>query len=233
LLIGFVGVQQRVAHPLLPLRVILDRNRGGSYLSVAVSAAAIFAVFLFLTYFLQQVKGYSPIVTCLAFLPLTAATVTASVMSNVTLLPRFGPRPLVATGMLLGAIGMFLLSRVGVDAGYLDSILVPLIVLGLGFGFTFGPAINAATARVGTGDAGGLGPGQHHAAGRRIDRYRPALDPGRRRHHQLPEQPPQPRPVRRRAGRGARLPAGLHHLLRHLPDRRRHRCHPAHRPASP
>lgn len=79
---------------------------------------------------------------------------TASVISNVKLLPRFGPRPLVATGMLLGAIGMFLLSRVGVDAGYVASTLVPLLVLGLGFGFTFGPAINAATARVAPDDAG-------------------------------------------------------------------------------
>jgi len=229
LLVGFVGVQQRVAHPLLPLRVILDRNRGGSYLAVAVSAAAIFGVFLLLTYYLQQFKGYSPIGTGLSFLPLTAATVTASVLSNVTLLPRFGPRPLVATGMLLGAIGSFLLSRVGVDAGYLSSILVPLIVLGLGFGFTFGPAINAATARVAVGDAGGgLGPGQHHAAGRRIDRDRPALDPGRRGHHQ----PPHPRQVHRRAGRGARLPDGLPHLLRHLRDRCGSRGRPAQRPAS-
>lgn len=98
LLIGFVAVQQRVEHPLLPLRVVLDRNRGGSYLSVAVSAAAIFGVFLFLAFYLQQVKGYSPITTGLAFLPLTAATVIASAASNVKLLPRLGPRPLVAPG---------------------------------------------------------------------------------------------------------------------------------------
>jgi EmrB/QacA subfamily drug resistance transporter len=137
LLAGFVLVQQRVAQPLLPLRVVLDRNRGGSYLSVAVSAIAIFGVFLFLTYYFQQVKGYSPIITGLAFLPLTAATVAASVTSNVALLPRLGPRPLVSTGMLLGAAGMVLLARVGA-----------------GSGFTFGPAINAATDRVDRQDAG-------------------------------------------------------------------------------
>jgi EmrB/QacA subfamily drug resistance transporter len=154
LLAGFVLVQQRVAQPLLPLRVVLDRNRGGSYLSVAVSAIAIFGVFLFLTYYFQQVKGYSPIITGLAFLPLTAATVTASVTSNVALLPRLGPRPLVSTGMLLGAAGMVLLARVGAGSGYAASVLPALIVLGLGFGFTFGPAINAATDRVDRQDAG-------------------------------------------------------------------------------
>jgi EmrB/QacA subfamily drug resistance transporter len=153
-LAGFVLVQQRVAHPLLPLRVVLDRNRGGSYLSVAVSAIAIFGVFLFLTYYFQQVKDYSPIITGLAFLPLTAATVTASVTSNIALLPRLGPRPLVSTGMLLGAAGMVLLSRVGADSGYAASVLPALIILGLAFGFTFGPAINAATARVHREDAG-------------------------------------------------------------------------------
>lgn len=154
LLVGFVLVQRRVTHPLLPLRVVLDRNRAGSYLSVAISAIAIFGVFLFLTFYFQRNQGYSPVVTGLAFLPLTAATVTASVTSNVTLLPRFGPRPLIAAGMLLGAVGMFLLSRVGVHATYAGSIVAPLLVLGLGFGFTFGPAINSATAGVDPDDAG-------------------------------------------------------------------------------
>ena len=154
LLAGFVVAQQRVAYPLLPLRIVLDRNRGGSFLSVAVSASAIFGVFLFLTYYFQQAKDYSPITTGLAFLPLTAATVTASVTSNIALLPRLGPRPLVSTGMLLGAGGMVLLSRVGTGSGYAASVLPALIVLGLAFGFTFGPAINAATDRLHREDAG-------------------------------------------------------------------------------
>lgn len=154
LLAGFVVTQERVAHPLLPLRVVLDRNRGGSYLSVAVSAIATFGVFLFLTYYFQQVKNYSPVTTGLAFLPLTAATVTASVTCNVALLPRLGPRPLVSAGMLLGTAGMVLLSRAGVDSGYTISVLPGLIVLGLAFGSTFGPAINAGTARVRREDAG-------------------------------------------------------------------------------
>ena len=136
------------------MRVILDRQRGGAYLSVAVPAVAIYGMYLFLTYYFQQVKGYSPITTGLAFLPLTVATVTASVTANVKLLPRFGPRTLITTGMLLGAVGMLLLSRAGVHSGYVGSILPPTIVLGLGFGLIFGPPINVATARVDPGDSG-------------------------------------------------------------------------------
>ncbi len=150
----FVAVQKRVAHPLLPLRVILERNRGGSYLSVAISAIAIFGVFLFLTYYLQQVKGYSPIITGVAFLPLSAAIVVSATSSNVRLLPKFGPRPLVAGGMLCGMAGMLLLSRLDLHSGYATSILPPLIILGLGFGLIFAPAINEATAGVAPGDAG-------------------------------------------------------------------------------
>lgn len=154
LLAVFVVVERRVSNPLLPLRIILDRNRGGSYLSVAFSAVAIFGVFLFLTFYLQQIKGFSPIITGVGFLPLTAAIVTASTLSNIKLLPRVGPRPLVVVGMLCGCTGMLLLSRLGVGSAYASGILPALIVLGLGFGFIFAPSINEATARVDPQDAG-------------------------------------------------------------------------------
>ncbi|MDQ6784835.1 MAG: MFS transporter [Actinomycetota bacterium] len=154
LLAVFVIVEQRVAHPLLPLRIIVDRNRGGSYLSVAFSAIAIFGVFLFLTFYLQQIKGYSPIITGLGFLPLTAAIITAATLSNIKLLPRLGPRPLVVVGMLCGSTGMLLLSRLGVGSRYVAGILPAMVVLGLGFGFIFAPAINEATAGVAPRDAG-------------------------------------------------------------------------------
>ena len=154
LLVAFVLVQQRVADPLLPLRVVLSRVRGTSYLAVGVSAIAIFAVFLFLTYYLQQVKDFSPIVTGLSFLPLTAGIVTASTSANIVLLPRFGPRPLVPTGMALGALGMFLLARLSPTSSYAGGVLPSLIVLGLGFGLIFAPAISSATFGVDRQDAG-------------------------------------------------------------------------------
>lgn len=154
LLVAFVLFERRAAHPLLPLRVVADRARGGSYLSVGLSAVAIFGVFLFLTFYLQQIRGYSPIVNGMAFLPLTAAIVLSSTTSNIVLYPRLGPRPLVVTGMACGAIGMAALSRVGLHTSYAAGILPWLILMGLGFGLIFAPAINGATARVAPQDAG-------------------------------------------------------------------------------
>jgi EmrB/QacA subfamily drug resistance transporter len=154
LLAVFVLVEQRVAHPLLPLRIILDRNRGGAYLSVGVTAIAIFGVFLFLTYYMQLSKGFSPVKTGLAFLPMILCILLSSTLANVKLLPIVGARKLITTGMVLGAIGMFYLSRLGPDSSYLVHILPALPVLGLGFGSIFAPAINTATAGVARSDAG-------------------------------------------------------------------------------
>ena len=154
LLVAFVVVQARVAAPLLPLRVVIDRVRGTCYAAVGLSAIAIFGVFLFLTYYLQEVKGFTPIVNGLAFLPLTAGIVAASTSSNIVLLPRTGPRPLVAAGMTLGAVGMFLLARITPTSGYAGHVLPSLVVLGLGFGLVFAPAINSATYGVAPRDAG-------------------------------------------------------------------------------
>jgi EmrB/QacA subfamily drug resistance transporter len=154
LLITFVLVQQRVAHPLLPLRIVLDRNRGGAYLSVGIPAIAMFGVFLFLTYYLQLTKGFSPVQTGLAFLPMVACILTASISSNILLMPIVGARRLITTGMVLGAIGLFYLSRITASSGYATSVLPALLVMGLGFGLVFAPAINTATAGVARSDAG-------------------------------------------------------------------------------
>jgi len=105
LLTAFVVAEQRSSHPLLPLRVILDRTRGGSYVAVGITGIAIFGIFLFLTYYMQQVKGYSPLTTGLLFLPLVAAILVASTFSSVVALPRVGPRVLITMGMLLSAGG--------------------------------------------------------------------------------------------------------------------------------
>jgi EmrB/QacA subfamily drug resistance transporter len=153
-LTGFVFAERRSTHPLLPLRVILDRTRGGSYVAVGLSGIAIFAVFLFLTYYLQEVKGYSPVTSGLAFLPMIGCILLSSNVSSIVTLPRFGPRVLIATGMLLGAGGMTYLTQLTVTSSYLGGILPPLLILGLGFGMIFAPAINTATAGVQRQDSG-------------------------------------------------------------------------------
>ncbi|HEY1664101.1 MAG TPA: MFS transporter [Trebonia sp.] len=154
LLAAFVVAEQRGSHPLLPLRVILDRTRGGSYVAVGLSGIAIFAVFLFLTYYLQVVKGYSPLTSGLAFLPLIACILLSSNLSSIVALPRLGPRVLIATGMLFGCGAMTYLTQLTVTSTYVGDMLAPLIIMGLGFGMIFSPAINTATAGVERQDSG-------------------------------------------------------------------------------
>ena len=95
LLAAFAAWQGRAAHPLLPPRVVLDRNRGGAYASMLIAGAGLFGIFLFLTYYLQQTLGYSPLVTGLAFLPIAAGSALASNLATIVLMPRVGPKPLV------------------------------------------------------------------------------------------------------------------------------------------
>jgi EmrB/QacA subfamily drug resistance transporter len=153
-LVAFFFVERRSSHPLLPLSVVLDRNRGGSYVVVALGAIAIFAVFLFLTYYLQRNLGYSPVASGLAFLPMVACIMFTSITSNVKLMPIFGPKPLITGGCLLGAAGMFYLTGLGPSETYVGSILPGLIVSGLGFGLIFAPAIATATLGVPADEAG-------------------------------------------------------------------------------
>jgi EmrB/QacA subfamily drug resistance transporter len=154
LLAGFVVAERRSSHPLLPLRVILDRTRGGSYVAVGLSGIAIFGVFLFLTYYLQDVKGYSPVTSGLSFLPMIGCILLSSNVSSIVTLPRWGPRVLIATGMLLGAAGMTYLTQLTVTSSYVGGILPALLLMGLGFGMIFAPAINTATAGVQRQDSG-------------------------------------------------------------------------------
>jgi EmrB/QacA subfamily drug resistance transporter len=154
LLAAFVLAERRVSHPLLPLRVITNRARGGSYISVGLTGIAVFGVFLFLTYYLQLIKGYSPVTSGLAFLPMIACILLASNSSSILLLPRVGPRALVVTGMLLGGGAMAYLTQLTVTSSYAGSILPSLLALGLGFGMIFAPAINTATSGVARQDSG-------------------------------------------------------------------------------
>ncbi|WP_028061358.1 MFS transporter [Candidatus Solirubrobacter pratensis] len=154
LLAIFVAIERRAAHPLLPLRVVADRNRGGAYLAAGLVAIGMFGVFLFLTYYLQQTLGFSPVETGLAFLPMVGAIMLTATTSTAKLLPRLGPRPLIPAGMTLAAAGMVLLTGIGVGSTYAGDVLPGLLVMGLGIGLVMAPAMNTATAGVAAHDAG-------------------------------------------------------------------------------
>jgi EmrB/QacA subfamily drug resistance transporter len=154
LLVMFVIAESVVAHPLLPLRIVTDRNRGGAYVAVGLTFLAGFSIFLFLTYFLQQVLGFSPVKTGVAFLPLPLSLVVSSAFANVRLLPRFGSRRLIVAGLLMGAIGMLLLTQLSPESSYALRVLPSLIIIGLGFGLVVPPALNSATQGVEFKDAG-------------------------------------------------------------------------------
>src|SRR5262245_13540975 len=154
LLAAFVAIERRVEHPLLPLRVVADRARGGGFLALGIVGAGMFGVFLFLTYFMQQTLGLSPLVSGLAFLPMVAIVMPVGAIGQTRLLPRFGPRPLVAAGMLLSAVGMLMFTGVTVDSAYAIDILPGLLTLGVGLGLIFAPAMDTATRGVAGPDAG-------------------------------------------------------------------------------
>jgi hypothetical protein len=113
-----------------------------------------FGIFLLLIYYMQQTLGYSPVISGVAFLPLITMVVVSANLSNVVLLPRFGPKPLVPAGLVLAAASLVWLTRIGVHSGYASAVLGPLMVAGLGFGFTIAPSMNTGTFGVAPQDAG-------------------------------------------------------------------------------
>ncbi|MEV6338480.1 MFS transporter [Nocardia vinacea] len=154
LLAVFVWIETRVANPLLPLRIVLDRTRGGSFLTVFVMGIGMFAIFLFLTYYMQLSMGYSPIKTGLAFLPMVAGMVVSSTTVPSLLLPKVGPKMVVAGGFLVAAVGMAWLTQISLDSSYVANILPALILMGLGLGGAMSTAFQGATAGVHHEDAG-------------------------------------------------------------------------------
>jgi EmrB/QacA subfamily drug resistance transporter len=154
LLVAFVALERRVNHPLLPLHIVRDRARGGAYATIALAGSAVFAVFLFLTYYLQQNLGYSPLKTGLAFLPMTVMIVLTATTVQTRILPRIGARPIVISGMTLGIAAMLLFTRLTPNGAYLTEVLPALILTGVGMGSIFAPAFSTATLGVDRGDAG-------------------------------------------------------------------------------
>ncbi|MET7273624.1 MFS transporter [Streptomyces flaveolus] len=150
----FVWWQTRAPVPLLPLHIIRDRNRAGCFLTMMLAVIGMFGLFLFMTYYLQVILDYSPVQTGLAFLPLTATIVIGSTQISARLLPRVGPRMLMAPGMLLASGGMVILTQMTVHSQYTTEILPALLLMGLGMGLTFMPVFSTATAGVAPQDSG-------------------------------------------------------------------------------
>lgn len=153
LLVAFVLWERRAAHPLLPLRILLDRNRAGSYLVFLLVGAGLFAMFLFLTFYFQITLGYSPLKSGFAFLPFSGGIiVSAGVVAQ--LLPRVGPKPLVVLGLLMAVAGMLLLTRIEPDTSYVTRVLPSLLLISVGMAGVFIPASSTALIGVAPHDAG-------------------------------------------------------------------------------
>jgi EmrB/QacA subfamily drug resistance transporter len=154
LVAAFAAWQSRAANPLLPLRILRDRDRAASFTAILVAASGMFGIFLFLTYYLQVSLSYTPVGTGIAFLPMIVAlVVSAQIATNLTV-PKLGVRVAVPTGMVLAAVGMIWLTNIGLDTSYNTHVLPPLLVVGLGLGHVVPPSLGTATAGVGRDDAG-------------------------------------------------------------------------------
>lgn len=152
-LAGFVGFESRASNPLLPLRIVSERNRGGSYLSSFLIGTGMMGMFLFLTLYFQDVLGYSALKSGLAFLPFSMCVITFATISS-RLLPKFGPRPLMGIGLTSAAIGLGLLSRITVASSYPVHILPSCVLIAGGMGLSFVALSSTALFGVHHHDAG-------------------------------------------------------------------------------
>jgi MFS family permease len=147
LLVAFVLRQRTAPNAVLPLGVILDRDRGASFLAILVAGSGMFGVFLFLTYYLQSTLGFTPMRTGLGFLPMVVSIIiTAQIQSNL-LIPRFGPKLLVPIGMVLAAAGMLSFTLLDVDSTY-PHVLPGLILMGIGMASIMPASFQLATLGV-------------------------------------------------------------------------------------
>jgi EmrB/QacA subfamily drug resistance transporter len=153
LLAGFVGWEMRARNPMLPLRIIVDRNRGGSYASFLLTTLALFGTFLFLGYYFQNVLGYSPLKAGFAFLPFPASVITSSTIAARTM-PRFGPRVLAIIGLSSAILGMLWLTQLGPTSSYALHVVPAEVLIALGMGHVFVPLSSTALLGVPNHDAG-------------------------------------------------------------------------------
>jgi EmrB/QacA subfamily drug resistance transporter len=154
LLTAFVLVERRVAAPLLPLRVVTDRNRAGAFLGVGLAMIGMFAQFLFMAYWFQLVAGYSPLTSGFAFLPHIAGLIVGTTQIATRLSGRVPVRRIMVPGLLVAALGMLLLTRLTVDSSYWALVMPATVLLGVGMGAAFMPAMTLATSGIRPQDAG-------------------------------------------------------------------------------
>jgi len=155
LLLGSFAVRQaRVTDPMLPLRILADRNRVAACLAVGTAVIGAFGMFLMLTYHLQEVLHYSPARAGAAVLPMAVANAVSGYQLGNRLMPRVAPRFLIAGGLLVAASGLFLMTRLTAGSGYLWPILPAEILVGTGMGMLFPPSFQLAIRGVTHRDAG-------------------------------------------------------------------------------
>jgi predicted MFS family arabinose efflux permease len=153
LLAAFVVNEARVRSPLAPLSVFRINGLAFADITQLVTFAGLLAMFFFLTLYMQNVLGYSPMQTGVAYVPVTVGVVIAAGISS-QLIPRIGTRPVIVTGALIGAAGVYSLSRIPVDGSYATDLLPGLVVMSLGLGATFVAVTTAANAGVPADKAG-------------------------------------------------------------------------------
>ena len=153
LLVAFVLIEARSANPLLPVRVVRDRNRGGSFLIAGLIGVALFGTFLFLSYYMQQTLGYSSLRTGVAFLPFTVGVIVGSLLST-QILPRVGARIPMTLGLVLAAVGMLPLTQLSTGNDFWLKVLPAQVVISVGLGIVFGPLTSTALVGVDNRDAG-------------------------------------------------------------------------------
>jgi EmrB/QacA subfamily drug resistance transporter len=154
LLAAFAFIQTRAVQPLLPLRVILDRNRGGALFAMFAASIGMFGVFLFLTYYLQGSMHYSAVRTGVAFLPMVGVLVVVSAVVTTALSNRISPRILIPVGMLFAAAGMLVLTGLDINSSYVSHVLPATLLVGVGLGSVYATGMSLATLGVGADDAG-------------------------------------------------------------------------------
>ena len=153
LLTSFFVIENRVPNPLLPMRVLLERNRGASYLVSLITGIGLFAMFLFLGLYLQVILRYSPIKAGFAFLPFSIGIILGAGVA-AQLLPRVGPKPLIVPGLIAGSVGLLLLTRLTPESSYASHVLVPMLIISVGMAFVFIPVASTGLHGIGHHDAG-------------------------------------------------------------------------------
>jgi EmrB/QacA subfamily drug resistance transporter len=153
LLAAFISIEMRVKNPLMPLRVVTERNRGGSYLGSLVVGAGLFSMFLFLGLYLQVILGYSPLRSGFAFLPFTLGIITFAGIAS-TLLPRVGPKPLMVPGLIAAGIGLLMLTRITPETSYFTHVVPSLLIMSSGMALVFIPLTSTSLHAVSDHDTG-------------------------------------------------------------------------------